>query len=52
MWDVETKAIPVITIRPNITEMYLSNTPGNHKIEELQKTAILVLHTCIRYGII
>jgi hypothetical protein len=45
MWNVKTKAIPVIidatgTISKSFTK-YVSNIPGNHKVKELQKTAIL-----------
>ena len=45
MWDVKTKAIPVIigatgTISKSFRK-YVSNIPGNHEVKELQKTAIL-----------
>jgi hypothetical protein len=45
MWNVKTKAIPVIigalwTISKSFRK-YVSNLPGNHKVKELQKTAIL-----------
>jgi hypothetical protein len=45
MWNVKTKVIPVIigatgTISKTFRK-YVSNTPGNHKVKELQKTAIL-----------
>ena len=45
MWNVKTKVIPVIigatgTISKTFTK-YVSNTPGNHEVRELQKTAIL-----------
>jgi hypothetical protein len=45
MWNVKTKVIPVI-IGPTGTisksfRKYVSNTPGNHEVKELQKTAIL-----------
>ena len=45
MWNVKTKAIPVIigatgTISKSFRK-YLSNIPGNHEVKELQKTAIL-----------
>jgi hypothetical protein len=45
MWNVKTKVIPVIisgtgTISKSFRK-YVSNIPGNHKIKELQKTAIL-----------
>ena len=45
MWNVKTKAIPVIigaiqTIS-NSFRKYVSNIPGNHEVKELQKTAIL-----------
>jgi hypothetical protein len=43
MWNIKTKVIPVIigatwTIT-NSFRKYVSNTPGNHKVEEIQKTA-------------
>ena len=45
MWNVKAKLIPVITgatgtISKSLRQ-YLSNVPGKHEIEELQKTAIL-----------
>jgi hypothetical protein len=45
MWNVKTKVIPVIigmtgTISKSFKK-YMSNIPGNHKVKELQKTAIL-----------
>jgi hypothetical protein len=45
IWNVKTKVIPVIigatgTISKSFRK-YMSNTPGNHEVEELQKTAIL-----------
>ena len=45
MWNVKTKAIPVIggatgTISKSFRK-YVRNIPGNHEDEELQKTAIL-----------
>ena len=45
MWNVKTKVIPVIigatgTISKSFTK-YVSNVPGNHEVNELQKTAIL-----------
>jgi hypothetical protein len=45
MWNVKTKAIPVIigatgTISKSFRK-YVSNIPGNHEVMELQKTAIL-----------
>jgi len=45
MWNVKTKAIPVIigatgTISKSFRK-YVSNIPGKHKVKELQKTAIL-----------
>jgi hypothetical protein len=45
MWNIKTKAIPVIrgatgTISKSFTK-YVSNIPGNHGVKELQKTAIL-----------
>ena len=49
MWTVKTKVIPVIigatgTISKTFRK-YVSNVPGNHEVKELQKTAILALHT-------
>jgi hypothetical protein len=45
MWNVKTKAIPVIigatgTVS-KLFRKYVSNIPGNHEVNELQKTAIL-----------
>jgi len=45
MWNVKTKVIPVIrgatgTISESLRQ-YLSNIRGKHKIEELQKTAVM-----------
>ena len=45
MWNVKTKVIPVIiggtgTISISFSK-YVSNIPGNHKVKELQKIAIL-----------
>ena len=45
MWNVKTKVIPVIigatgTISKTFRK-YVSNTPGNYEVKELQKTAIL-----------
>jgi hypothetical protein len=45
LWNVKTKVIPVIigttgTISKSFRK-YVSNIPGNHKVTELQKTAIL-----------
>jgi hypothetical protein len=45
MWNVKTNVIPVIigvtrTISKSFRK-YLSNVPGNHEVNELQKTAIL-----------
>ena len=49
MWNVKTKVIPVIigatgTISKSFRK-YASNIPGNHEVKEIQKTAILALHT-------
>jgi len=45
MWNVKTKVIQVITgANGTISKSfrkYVSNIPGNHKVKELQKTAIL-----------
>jgi hypothetical protein len=45
MWNVKTKAIPVIIASTGTISMsfrkYVSNIPGNHEVKELQKTAIL-----------
>jgi hypothetical protein len=45
MWNVKTKVIPITigatgTISKSFRK-YVSNIPGNHEVEELQKTAIL-----------
>ena len=45
MWNVKTKVIPLIigatgTISKSFRK-YVSNIPGNHVVQELQKTAIL-----------
>jgi len=45
MWNVKTKAIPVIigatgTISKSFRK-YVRNIPGKHEVKELQKTAIL-----------
>ena len=45
MWNVKTKVIPVIigatgTISKSFRK-YVSNIPGNYKVKDLQKTAIL-----------
>ena len=45
MWNVKTKVIPVIigatgTISKSFRK-YVSNIPGKHEVNELQKTAIL-----------
>jgi hypothetical protein len=45
MWNVKTKAIPVIigatgTIAKSFRK-YASNISGNHEVKELQQTAIL-----------
>jgi hypothetical protein len=45
MWNVKTRVIPVIigatgTISKSFRK-YVSTIPGNHKVRELQKTAIL-----------
>jgi hypothetical protein len=45
MWNVKTKAIPVIigatgTVSKSFRK-YVSNISGNHEVQELQKTAIL-----------
>jgi hypothetical protein len=45
MWNIKTKVIPVIigatgTISKTFRK-YVSNIPGNHEDEELQKAAIL-----------
>ena len=45
MWNVKTKVIPVITGATGTISKtfrkYVRNIPGNHKVKELQKTAIL-----------
>jgi len=52
MWNVKTKMIPVITRATGTISKsfrkYVSNIPGKHEVKELQKTAILVLHTYFR----
>jgi hypothetical protein len=45
MWNVKTKVIPVIigatgTISKSFKK-YVSSIPGNHEVEELEKTVIL-----------
>ena len=42
MWNVKTKAIPVIigAISKSFRK-YVSSIPGKHEVKELQKTAIL-----------
>jgi hypothetical protein len=45
MWNVKTKAIPVIiwatgAISKSFSK-YMSNVPGKHEVKELQNTAIL-----------
>jgi hypothetical protein len=52
MGNVKTKVIPVIigatgTISKSLRH-YLSNIPGKHEIEELQKVAILVTAHILR----
>jgi hypothetical protein len=52
MWNVKTKAIPVIigatgTISKTFRK-YVSGIPGNHEVKELQKTAILVTAHILR----
>jgi len=55
MWNVKTKAIPVIigvirTISKSLRP-YLNNIPGRHEMKELQKTAIMgtahILHKAL-----
>ena len=45
MWNVKTKVIPVITGATGTISKsfrkYVSNIPGKHEVQELQKTAIL-----------
>jgi hypothetical protein len=45
MWNVKTKVIPVtIWATGTISKLfrkYVSNIPGKHEVNELQKTAIL-----------
>jgi SNF family Na+-dependent transporter len=45
MWNVKRKVIPVIIGATGIISKsfrkYVKNIPGNHKVKELQKTAIL-----------
>jgi hypothetical protein len=45
MWNVKTKVVPIIigaagTVSKSFRK-YVSNTPGNHEVKELQKTSIL-----------
>jgi len=45
MWNVKTKAIPVVkgangTVSKSFRK-YVSNIPGKHEVKELQKIAIL-----------
>ena len=45
MWNIKTRMVPVIigasgTISKSFRK-YVSDTPGNHDVKELQKTAIL-----------
>ena len=49
MWNVKIRVIPVIigetgTISKSFRK-YVSDTPGNHDVKELQKTAYWPLHT-------
>jgi hypothetical protein len=52
MWNVKTKVITVITgvtgIISKLFRKYVSNTPENHEVKELQKTAILATAHIIR----
>jgi hypothetical protein len=54
MWNVKTNVIPAIigatgTISKSFRK-YLRNITGMHEVKELQKTAILALHTyCGKY---
>ena len=45
MWNVKPKVIPVIIGAPGTISKsfrkYVTNIPGNHKVKERQKTAIL-----------
>jgi hypothetical protein len=45
MWNVKTKAIPVIVGATGAVSKpfrkYVSNIPGKHEVKELQQTAIL-----------
>jgi hypothetical protein len=45
MWIVKSKVIPVIKGATETISMsfrkYVSNIPGNHEVEEIQKTAML-----------
>jgi hypothetical protein len=55
MWNVKTKVIPVIigttgTILKSFRK-YVSNIPGNHKVKELQKTAVLGTAHILRKGL-
>ena len=52
MWNVETRAIPVIigatgTISKSFRK-YVNDIPGNHDVKELQKTAILGIAHILR----
>ena len=54
MWNVKTKAIPVIigatgTISKSFRK-YASNIPGKHEVKELHKTAVLgTVHILRKY---
>jgi len=54
MWNVKTKVIPVIigatgTISKSLRK-YVSNIPGKHEVNELQKQPYWALHTyCGKY---
>jgi hypothetical protein len=55
MWNVKTKVIPVIigatgTISKSFRK-YVSNIPGNNKVKELQKTAVLGTAHMLRKGL-
>ena len=45
MWNVETRAIPVVTGATGTIfksfRKYMNDIPGNHDVKELQKRAIL-----------
>jgi len=49
VWNVKTKVIPVATgtISKSFRK-YVSNIPGKHEFEELQKTAILITSNIFR----